>query len=105
MALGMARGGDDFEAWNPFRNIRPFQNDFRARLGAGVFLVDDPFGPEFLGVLGRIRHVVLVGEENKTYPTHFPEFFDQVGKEFRGIHKPIALRMLDEIAVSTEGFG
>ena len=53
----------------------PLQDYFRAWLGVLVFLMDDPLGPEFLGLTGGVCYVVLMGEKNEALSRPFPGSF------------------------------
>ncbi|MNL33828.1 hypothetical protein D3C87_1557590 [compost metagenome] len=67
--------------------------------------MDDPFASEALGIAGGLGHVVLVGEEDVADSSHGLEALDEMGKELGRVDEPVAVRIMDEVAMASVGLG
>src|SRR5205823_5809357 len=102
MAARMARRRDGEEIQGQRDRVEAFQNPLGAGLGGEFEFVNDAPGAETRRVSFGIGNVVAVGEEDVADAAALGEPARQVLDEAWRIDQPVAVEMLDEVAVAAE---
>ena len=98
-SLGVAGHGDDSELRHGINNIDATNDPFRTGHGFGVAFVNHARGAELVRVTRGIGNIVFVAQEDVSDTAQSFKRLDQVLEVPRAIDQPVALLVLDEIAL------
>ena len=103
-SLSVPRDGNNPELRTKHNGVHALDNPFRARFRISISTVNDSCRAELCCIAPGIGHIVLVRQEDVLYSAHPLEGGNQMAHIARRIDQPIAVGMLNEIAVGAERF-
>ncbi len=98
-------GGDEFETRHRLGEANSLDKDFRVRLSALVFLMNEPLAPKFFSIFGPSATSSWWVRNIYRMPPMSLKLTNQMGQELGGVDEPVAFRVLDEVTIAAKGFG